>query len=671
MVVHFLRQGLNARQNITRQGIKTAYMGLSSKRSYSSQKYRSIDDFNKEKKEYKFGYGLSDYTAEELENLLTKKQGREPQFDFEGPKLDLLSHPRLQGLEPNSPDFKFQLHLIQQEHQVDQEKERARWERRERLKGVGAGALALAGIISVYLLSTNYKYLKGQFDSKWKFDIDDSKVKNHNNPEGNLKSIDNLVEKLTGELTPQFVDSLKDSDKNAGLYLFGQPNGHKLPCRIKEFDGKFLANVLVEKDFVVAVDDKGQVFHYSPKNSAILQILLPKKISKVISSSGKYYYLSKDGKEIFYGDKANYNAAPASSWFGSGVTYNFEKLTVSGLNRRETFQDLSGGENHLLLLSTEGRLFGVCTSEVPLNKGQFGLPNYSPYADNEKIPCNSAFDILNLNNEVVATKSGKLVKARKFTSIASGSYFNIVSDTQGNIWTWGDNTSGQCGKEVRSTTDIQQIPICAFSLLDLKKFVKYSLVDKAYNGELRVKGVYAGSDTAFIQVTYQSEDNCAYNQDVILGLGSGIKGQLGLSRYIHVSANPKPLKTLVGLSEYDEKHQETVNIGIKEFSVGDNHAFVTLDNSHAKNVFVFGDNERGQFGNGKTVKSSKPIELPKLVEPLDLQGAEAKRNRKLVRKLGDQSQNRLQLSNKAIGGVNAEQVIVAGKGGSAIFYRKQ
>lgn len=642
-----------------------------SSRSYSSQKYRSIDDFNKDKKEYKFGYDLSDYTAEELDEHLARKRVKGPEFDMDGPKIDLLNHPRLQGLKPNSPDFKYQLHLIQQEHQVQQEKQRSKWERTERLKGLAVGMLALVSIISAYLLMKNYKYLKGQFDSKWKFDIDTSKIKDHNNPKGNLKTIDNMLDKLSAELSPQFVDDLKDSRKAAGLYLFGEANGHKLPCRVKEFDGKLLTDVLVEKDYVVAVDDKGKVFHYSPKESTLVQVSVPGKVSKVLSSGGKFYYLSKNGKDIFYGGRAVFEVTPTTSWFASGAAYNCEKLAISGLNRREVINDFSAGESHILLLTSEGRLFGACTSEAPLNKGQFGLPNYSPYAENKSIPCNEAFEMINLNNEVVVTKTAKFVKPRRFSSIASGRYFNIVSDLDGNIWTWGDNSSGQCGREVRSNTDIQQIPICAFSLLDLKKTLHYSLADKSNRGELRTTGVYAGADTAFIQLTYASEDNSSYSQEVLLSLGSGIKGQLGLSRYIHVNASPKPLKSLMGLNEYDEKAEASVKIGIKAFSIGDDHAFVTLDNADAKNVYVFGDNERGQFGNGKTVKSSKPIELPKLVEPSDLEGAELKRNKKLVKKLGDQSQSRLQLASNKINGVDTEQVIVAGRGGSAIFYRKQ
>lgn len=641
-----------------------------SKRFNSSQKYRSIDDLNKEKKEYKFGYGLSDYTSEELKESEAKKEGKGSDFPFEGPKIDLLSHPRLQGLEPNSPDFKYQLHLIQQEHQADQEKQRAKWERTERVKGLGAGALALASILSVYLLATNYKYLKGQFDSKWKYDIDDSKVKDHNIPGGNLKSMENLLEKLSSELTPQFVSDLKDSEKTPGLYLFGEPNGHKLPCRIKEFDGKFLTDVLVEKDYVVAVDDRGKVFHYLPKNSALVQVLLPQKISKVVSSNGKFYYLSKNGKEVFYGGRANSEAAPASSWFASGVAYEVDKLAIPGLNRKEVINDFSAGEYHILLLSSEGRLFGACTSDTPSNRGQFGLPSLSPYAENKRIPVNEAFEMINLNNEVVVTKSGKFVKPRRFSSIASGHYFNIASDTDGNIWTWGDNSFGQCGREVRSTTDIQHLPICAFSLLDLKKTLKYSLADRASQGELAIASVHAGSNTSYINVAYESEDNCSLSQDVVLSIGSGIKGQLGLSRYMQINASPKPVKTLIGLSEYDEKSEATVNIGIKAFSARDDHVFVTLDNANAKDVFAFGDNEHGQFGNGKTVKSSKPIELPKLIEPADLEGTEIKGNKKLVKKIGDQSRNRLQLTRGTIAGVDAEQVIVAGREGSAIFYRK-
>lgn len=635
-------------------------------RLYSDRKYRSIDDFNKEKKGFKFGYGVDDL---EETGPSTEKERATPQFDMNGPEIDLLSHPRLQGLRHNSPEFKYQLHLIQQEQQANQEKERGKWERKERLKGLGAGALALVSIISVYLLATNYKYIKTLIYNKWTFDIDDSKIQDNNNSKGNLKSIDYLVDKLTTELSPQFISSLKDSVRNKGLYLFGSINKHKLPSRVAAFDGKLIKDVLVEKDYVIVIDDDGKVYHYSPKFEQPVQVLMPGKVSKVLSSNNQFYYLSQDGKQIFHGDRIDPQTAPSSSWFSSGSKYDTKKLAISGFNKGESVRDISAGKNHLLILSSEGRVFEASTSKVPLNRGQFGVPKYSPFSGENEIPYNSAFELLNLNNEVVASKDGKYVKPRKFFSIASGEYFNIASDMSGNIWTWGDNTFGQCGKEVSANNEIQQLPVLAYTLQDLSKLVKHSLEDKAVNGEFVTPRVYAGSTTSYIRLLYESDDSTK-SQEMILSFGSGIKGQLGLSRYMQVNSSPKLIKSLVGLTEFDENAQKIINVGIKDISVGNDHVFVTLSNASAKDVIVFGDNEHGQFGNGKTVKSSKPIDLPKLVEPADLEGPEVKARRRLARKLNDQSTNRLQLSKNRIDGKDTEQVIVAGEGGSAIFYRK-
>lgn len=631
-----------------------------------SDKYSSINEFNKQKKEFSFGESINNDSDSKLDNNGAGIDNN----GFDAPQLDLTNHPRLQGLRPNSAEFKYQLHLIQKEFQAEQEKQRSKWETTERFKGMAVGMVALVSIISVYTLVMNYKYLKQMYKGKYWFDIDETKIQDMNDPKGNKNSTDAKVERMAAEIGPDFIDNLRDSRTTSGIYIFGAGNS-KLPSRIPGFDGKFFADVLVADDYVVAVEDCGKVYHYSSRMKEPVEILLPQKISSVVMSGGHFYYLSKRHNELFVGSKISSASTTSTGWLRSSTTYPVSTFKFTEFTRGEKVNSLAAGEDHLLVLTSKGRVFETVTSLNPKNCGQFGLPKYSPYADPEEIPVNQPYELTNLNNQIVSLKDERFVKPRAFIAVASGKYFNVALELNGNVWTWGDNTSGQCGRDVGSSTDIQQVPKLAYSSELLKNIIRYSLPDKAANGPLYVRDVYASDETAFIRLRYEDEGPAMMDQDVLVSFGNGLKGQLGVSRYIHANSSAKVLKLFLGMSEYNEESKKVTHVGVKDLSAGSDHVFVTLDNAGGKDVLVFGDNEKGQFGNGKTVKSSKPLGLPKLVEPLDFEERSEKAKRKLARKLNDQSTGGLQLLDGKLGKQNVEQVIVAGQNASAIYYRKK
>lgn len=602
-------------------------------RSYS--KFENISEFNKSKKDYKYGHGV-----DEMRGL------RYADVDSE-----ILNDPRLQALRHNSPEYKETLFKIQEEARLNEEEHRSKWERQERLKGLGAGALVLIAVISGYAFVMNYKYLKSYLNNVWTFDIDDSKAQDMSDT--NVRSLKRLTEKLASELAqdPLFAASVKSSE-TPGLYLFGSVNGKKLPSRVLAFDGMYISDVLVSKDYVVVVDAKGGVHHYSPSLKRAVQVQLPEKIERVCRSGDYFVYVPRKSSNVYYGKKLQKAELPR--WFGS----NYEYGTVKGrFDRGERVSDVAAGQSHALVLTSKGRLFQFATSFGD-NKGQYGLPAYAPFEKTHP-DLFELYELKNLNNEVVSTKEGKYVRPRAFKSVALGEHHNLALDTVGNVWAWGDNSFGQCGRDVGATTDVQPVPRLAFSAADMKRFSKYSLPAPA-TGSFAVSLVHAGGDCGYVVVKYGSG---AQRTDMIMSFGNGLKGQSGTGRFVHVASAPSVLKSLVGLAEYDETAQEAVSIGIRDVSVGASHVFVTLDNAGGKkDVLVFGDNERGQFGNGKRVKSSRPIQIPKLIEPEDLAGA----TRLLARKLKDTTTNRFLVERVAKG----EQVVVAGDEGSAIFYRR-
>lgn len=638
-----------------------------------SDKYRSIEEFNKQKKEFKFGRGIDDLEEKPDESRDRKQRVEDKARGFQ--QFDIENYPQLQGLRQNSAEWKEQMALIQQQIQKDAEDQQKKYERNERLKGLGVGAFALFSIISAYTLVMNYKYIRGWVNNKWTFDIDESKIQDMNNPKNNRKSTDKILERLVLELAKDksFKQNLADSTMTTGIYHYGTFSKTALPARIPFFNNKFVLEVAVLNDYIVSIDEKGQVYHYGKDFSEPIKIQLPLKIKHASYSGNNIYYLSQNEKDIFYGPKLNKNTInKTGGWFRSSSSkYEAKTVNLKALGG-EKINSLQTGNNHLLILTDKGRLFEAVTNPDSLiNKGQFGLPKYSPYNGRISFMENEAYELTNLNYQIVSENSTKVANPRPFSSIASGQFFNLAVEKNGNVWAWGDNAYGQCGKEVVSPDDIQPVPRLAYSLSELVSFLKSSLPNRGKEFVFSVKDTKASNKTSFILLQCKNQFNSSKDQDVLLTFGNGLAGQLGTSRYLHLSSTPMVVKSLVGLQEYDEKTNTTRNVGIKNVSTGNDHVLVSLDNcGETDDLVAFGDNTWGQFGNGKHVKSSKPIPLPKLLEPADFDKNTPESLKKTALKLDDVTRSRLLLlKNKKISGKTVEQVAVAGEDGSAIYYR--
>lgn len=616
-----------------------------------SEKHRDIESFKKQKTDYNFG-GLRDDQDKSIDLDSVESKGS-----------DLTNHPSLAGLRVNSPDYKQQLFLLQQRAQKEEEKQRSKHEIFERFKAVGIGAAALVGIISTYQLVMNYKYIKSYLNAKWNHNWDDSFITDLNDPLGNTNSLANLIEKFDHEVDDSFISALKPSETTPGLYLFGAVANKKYPMRIPGFNSKYFTDVLVKDDLVVAIDEKGDVYHYSPEMKEPQKIKIPTKMSQVIYSGENLYYLSSNKKEIYFDQKNTINEA--KGWLSK--SHKMIQIPLQDFARGERVEKFVSGENHLLLLSSKGRLFEINTSQTPNNKGQYGLPDFSPTNESAKIPVNTLLELKNLNYEIVIDEEKRLLQPRVFTDISAGTYYNVAIDSKHNLWAWGDNSFGQCGIEASTIGAMQVVPKLVFSLKDLRKACQYSLPDKGAYGDINIKKISCADETTLVEVSYHHLEDSSQNQDLLLAFGNGLKGQLGLSRYIHKIGLPLVIKGLVGLKEYDTVSNKVCNVGVKEIVSGSNHTFVVLDNAGAsKDVLVFGENLNGQFGNGKTVKSSKPLNLPKLLEPSDFEGSK----KDLIKKVRDQSTGRLQLLQSKINGQSIQQVLAAGDNSSAIYYKK-
>lgn len=681
----FVRRGVHAPGNYLRcmgrnLGPVRCY---SDKNVESKNKYRSIDEFNKYKKEYTFG------DLDETESLKASEMP-ESYKNFEGGEYEendlanineiIEQDPRLEGLVAGSKEYYEQYNKIHDEIKNAKSNYEKRQERAEKLRAIGIGIALLVSIVSAHQILLNYEYLSKMVKNKISFkEIDESKIADMTDPSKNTKNMQYLMNKINDEINknPNFVDNLKDSKDTTGLYLFGAINKQRLPTRMKFFDNVLIHDVKVLKDYLVVVDKDGKVFHYYPKLKEPKKINLPAKIDKVEVSGNLVYYLTTKG-DILYSPrldvkKLEFEGIHTTSWIGLKKQQSYNKINFSNLNRGEKTKDIAAGDGHLLILSNQGRVFITKTNTTTKNFGQFGLPSLSPFAEptNQSNLVNHPLELKNLNYEIVSNKDGtKFLQPRVIEHIACGLNHNIISDKNKNIWAWGSNNYGECGGEISYRTDIQAVPKKILTQQDVILLTRHLFKNKI-DCEWTVENVYAGDETSFVQLNYIDHEDGRKNQQCLLSFGNGIKGQLGNARFLHVCPQPQIVKSLLNLTEFKEKLNMVANVGLKNISVGNNNTIVTLDNEgDAKDVVIFGDNEFGQFGNGKVVKSCKPVLVPKLLEPNDFASNSTSDKKKLVKKLNDVVNSRLQLfEGQKVEGKVVDQVMVAGENSGAIFYK--
>ncbi|KAI5960287.1 uncharacterized protein KGF55_004579 [Candida pseudojiufengensis] len=581
-------------------------------RRFKSDKFSSIEEFNKKKTNYSYGYNF-----EKLKDLdEATKPSQPPQPDHMDINQVLERDPRLLKLKPGSHEYRETLHKVHEEFISNAKKQEKRYEFNERMRGVLYGLAALVGVISIHQIFMNYGSIKNRLLMNYTYgDVVDETPQ----PKKNVKSSKHLLEKLQTELSDENLKNIKSSDE-PGVYYFGGDT--KIPLRIPEFDGTYIKDAFVEKDIIVAITNKGKVLQWY--KGSLKQLNLPSNLTSITPTRDNYYFLSSNGEIFYIPRKVETGFIPMlkRNWFGM-----LKVLPYSKLEDVKDVISISSGLDHLLLLNKSGQVSVVNTSKNPTNLGQYG-PTYSPF-EKKKIPVNEVIDLPILNYTL---DKGSLIE-RKFDSIASGDYFNIISENN-TVWTWGDNRFGQCG--VNNSTTTIPIPKQIFVKKDFKRILKTKIYEPLK--------VFAGASTSYLLL-----DNL-----YLLSFGCGLNGELGSGRYLQVCSYPEIAKGQWTTKEYDEASNTLKLIGIKDISVGNNHFLLQMNSG---DLLASGSNNFGQLGNGKKIKTSKPINIPKLIEPED-----GKDKLKLAQSISDTTTKRLQLKNN--------QTFIAGENASIICYQR-
>lgn len=433
---------------------------------------------------------------------------------------------------------------------------------------------------------------------------------------------------------------VKQSWENPGVYAWGSNSGRvvapdsdevviKFPRRIPYFDGQLLRDIKLDRSFGAAISENGDLLQWGTgysddarqpvvtlKGKGLVSLAISKDRIIGLGSNGKVYSIP-----VSKSDQANGVKPSEGSWIpflSSRSTISYRLLQPKSTSWGEKITSISSGLEHILLLTSSGRLFSAASSSTEFpSRGQMGVPGLGwttrppgAYDQPHEITTLRGFDI---------------------SAIATGDYYSLALDKEGRVFAFGDDTSGQLGFDPSPEAPFVDAP----SLLPIQKLYAGTSLSP------RVTFIAAGGNNSFfgidaIRVARPDDPpNTIPSKDRITAetwaCGQGILGTLGTGRWTHVQGTPTKIKALSGLFEYDEIRNTIVPIRLKRLSVGSTHASATMDNvTHVRaglsratdspndtnwgaDVLWWGSSEFFQLGLGKR----NNVAVPTYIRPLD------------------------------------------------------
>ena len=431
---------------------------------------------------------------------------------------------------------------------------------------------------------------------------------------------------------------VRRSWENPGVYAWGSNTGKvaapdsndiyvKTPRRIPFFNDVLLRDIKLDRNFGAAIVENGDLVQwgkgYCEDETQPSVTLKGKDLKEIAISRDRVIALSNRGSVYSIPiSKADQEQGPKlleSSWipFVSATSdISYRKLEPKNLGRSEKIKEISGGLEHVVLLTNKGRVYSAAsgTEDFP-SRGQLGVPGVTWLTRPE-----GAYDMC---HEVTTLKGFDIA------SISAGDHHSLALDQDGRVFAFGDNSSGQLGLAYNSEAPYVDAP----SLLPIQKL---------YNGtnqSPKVTSISAGGTNSFFTVDATRIAGPGEKLDGARGFGrvtvdtwscgQGLKGTLGNGRWTHIQNLPTKIPALSGLFEYDEKNNSVVPIRLAQVSVGTNHASAVMNNvtyldasekgsendtNWGADILFWGGNEFFQLGSGKRNNVSTPM----YIRPLDM-----------------------------------------------------
>jgi alpha-tubulin suppressor-like RCC1 family protein len=435
-------------------------------------------------------------------------------------------------------------------------------------------------------------------------------------------------------ISPQHVQA-KQSWDNPGVYAWGLNSGKvaapeseerwvKTPRRLPFFDGILLRDLKLESNFGAAINEAGDLLLWGSaysKNSKTPEVSLKgRNLRSLAISEDRVIALSENGTvysvPVSKDSQAKEPKIKEPSWFWTNSFTNVaaRDLTPADLAIGEKVVNISSGLEHLLMLTSRGRVYSAASSSNDFPKyGQLGVPGLNWFT-RPSGPYDQPHEL-------------KTLKGTKIEQIATGDTHSLLLDKHGKVYSFGENSYGQLGLMFNpENMDLNNALNINTHYVDVPTEVPIAAAYPPNTQFVNVRSIAAGGLNSFIIADSRTRNSNTVSSDA-LACGRGIWGALGNGKLTHIQWTPTKIPALSGMIEYNEETGKSQPIRVSSFQVGGSHVAAVManitrvaasdrtgenDTNYGADVYFFGNNEHFQIGNGKRANLSVPTHIQPL-----------------------------------------------------------
>ncbi|TYJ51448.1 hypothetical protein B9479_007983 [Cryptococcus floricola] len=411
----------------------------------------------------------------------------------------------------------------------------------------------------------------------------------------------------------------------------------KKPAPLPHLGATPLRDLAIGEEYAAAVDANGDCWLWGKgydESGMVGKGLRGKSLRTLAPAQSKIFALSKHGNlYLFSPSKAIHSKRrdkPTQSWssylFGADPNVDFVELEPEGgMAWGERWKGMDVGRDHLLAVTSRGRVFSLPLSEKGNSHRQLGRKAELSVFDNtatRTLPPAQDIRYASLLSPVPSLANIPVAQ------VAAGERTSFVRTRDDKVLAFGANEAGQIGLGASYTVEVVPVPVEV-------------VLGKCYptGTAVECRDIKAGGNTTFYTVLRSFPGRRGTFIDV-LSCGSGLQGALGTGAYTSATGLPVRVKTISGLQEYSEKEGTFLPIGVWDLVVSKSaggtgtHAFAVLDTvregggrEYGRDLVGWGANVDYQIGISKRSSTPSPIHLPRLgtklpesiIDPTDLE----------------------------------------------------